>query len=161
MTMGKGLSILSVICLKIISCFLTAIFQNSCMIQRCLNKMFQRSNHCLNRYLNICSWEKMSERKFFSLAWKVKIVNYAKKNPHLSSRKLEDEFGCGKTCIQTLIKQKKVILTDSKCHENYFLKKKGRSEEFQDVNSAVWRWFCMAREALTAASGSMTQAEAL
>ena len=54
----------------------------------------------------------MSKREFFLLGEKVKIVNYAEKNPHLSSRKLAEEYCCGSTCIQTLIKQKDVILTD-------------------------------------------------
>ena len=103
----------------------------------------------------------MSKRNFFSLAEKVKIINYAEGNPHLSSRKLAEEFGCGRTCIQTLIKQKEDILTDWKCCENSSLKKKGRSEEFQDINSAVWRRFCMAREALIPVSGPMIQEEAL
>ena len=66
----------------------------------------------------------MSKRKFFSLGEKVKIVNYAEKNPHLSSRKLAEEYGCGSTFIQTLIRQKDVILTDWKCHENYFFQKR-------------------------------------
>ena len=52
----------------------------------------------------------MSKRNFFSLAEKVKIINYAEENLHLSSRKLADEFGCGRTCIQPLIKQKKEVL---------------------------------------------------
>ena len=103
----------------------------------------------------------MSKRKFFSLAEKVKIINYAEENPHLSSRKLAEEFGCGRTCIQTLIKQKEDIPTDWKCCENSSLKKKGRSEEFQDINNAVWRWFCMAREALIPVSDPMIQEEAL
>ena len=103
----------------------------------------------------------MSRRKFFSLAEKNKIINYAEENPHLSSRKLADEFGCGRTCIQTLIKQKEDMLNDCKCCENSSLKKKGRSEEFQDINNAVWRWFCMAREALIPVSGPMIQEEAL
>ena len=97
----------------------------------------------------------MSKRRFF------KIINYAEENPHLSSRKLAEEFGCGRTCIQTLIKQKEGILTDWKCSENSYLKKKGKSEEFQDINNAVWRWFCMAREALIPVSGPMIQEEAL
>ena len=41
------------------------------------------------------------------------------------------------------------------------LKTKGRSEEFQDINNAVWRWFCMAREALILVSSPMTQEEPL
>ena len=44
----------------------------------------------------------MSKRKFFSLAEKVKIINYAEENPHVSSRKLAEEFGCDRTCIQSL-----------------------------------------------------------
>ena len=36
--------------------------------------------------------------------------------------------------------------------------KKGRSEEFQDVNSAVWHFF-MTRKALTPALGPMIQEE--
>ena len=65
----------------------------------------------------------MSKRNFFSLAEKVKIINYADENPHLSSRKLAEEFSCGRTCIQTLIKQKEDILIDWKCCENSSLKK--------------------------------------
>ena len=103
----------------------------------------------------------MSKRNFFSLAEKVKIINYAEENPHLSSRKLAEEFGCGRPCIQTLIKQKEDILTDWKCCENSSLKKKGRSEQFQDINNAVWLWFCMAKEALIPVSGPMIQEEAL
>ena len=103
----------------------------------------------------------MSKRKFFSLAEKVKIINYAEENPHLSSRKLAEEFGCGRTCIQTLIKQKEDILTDWKCCENSSLKKKGRSEEFQDIDNSVWRWFFVAREALIPISVPMIQEEAL
>ena len=37
---------------------------------------------------------------------------------------------------------------------------RGRSEEFQDINNAVCRWFCMAREALIPVSGLMIQEEA-
>ena len=55
---------------------------------------------------------KMSKRKSFSLAEKVKIINYAEENQHLSLRKLAEEFGCGRKCIQTLIKQKEDILPD-------------------------------------------------
>ena len=53
MTIGEGSSILSVIYLKIISYLLKVILQSSGIIQRCFNKIFQRSNHCLNRYSNI------------------------------------------------------------------------------------------------------------
>ena len=78
----------------------------------------------------------MSKRIFFLLTEKIKIINYADKNPHLSSRKLA-EFGRCRTCIQTLIKQKEDILTDWKWCGNSSLKKKKRSEEFQDINNAV------------------------
>ena len=52
-------------------------------------------------------------------------------------------------------------MTDWKCSENSSLKKKGKSEEYQDINNAIWRWFCMAREALIPVSGPMIQEEAL
>ena len=58
-------------------------------------------------------------------------------------------------------KQKKDIPTDWKCCENSSFKKKGRSEEFQDINKAFSHWFCMAREALIPVSGPMIQEEAL
>ena len=47
-----------------------------------------------------------------------------------------------------------------KCCENSSLKKKGRSEEFQDINNAVWRWFCMARGTLIPVSDPIIQEEA-
>ena len=79
----------------------------------------------------------MSKRIFsFSLAEKVIITNYSSENSYLSSKKLAKEFGCGTTCIQTLNKEKEVILTDWKCHENSVLKKR-KSGEFQNVNSGV------------------------
>ena len=55
MTIGKGSSLLCVICLKIISSLLKIIFQNNILFQRCFKKIFQRSNHWSNRYWNICS----------------------------------------------------------------------------------------------------------
>ena len=67
----------------------------------------------------------MSKRKYFSVEEKVKIISYAKENPQLGSRKLAAEFGCGRTCIKTLMNQKEVIMTDWKCSENSSLKKKG------------------------------------
>ena len=102
----------------------------------------------------------MSKRKYFSVEEKVKIISYAKENPQLGSRKLAAEFSCGRTCIQTLMTQKEVIMTDWKCSENSSLKK-GKFEEYQDINNAVWGWFCMAREALIPVSGPMIQEEAL
>ena len=60
----------------------------------------------------------MSKKVFFSLAEKIEIRNYAEKNPHLSSRKLAEELGCGITCIRTIIKRKEDILTDWKGCEN-------------------------------------------
>ena len=79
----------------------------------------------------------MSKRIFFfSLAEQVIIANYFSEYSYLSSKKLAEEFGCGTTCIQALNKEKEVILTDWKCHENSVLKK-GKSEEFQNVNSVV------------------------
>ena len=63
----------------------------------------------------------MPNRKCFSPSEKVKIINYDKKDPYLSSRKLSEKYGCRRTWIQILIKQKEVILTDWKCHESPFL----------------------------------------
>ena len=57
--------------------------------------------------------------------------------------------------------QKEDLLADWKSHENSSIKKRGRSEEFADINNAVWRWFCMAREALIPVSGPMIQEEAM
>lgn len=66
----------------------------------------------------------MSKRKFFSLAEKLKIIDYANEKPNLSSTKLTVESVCRRTCIQTLTKQKKIILNDWNCHENLCLTKK-------------------------------------
>lgn len=39
--------------------------------------------------------------------------------------------------------------------------KKGRSEEFQDVNNVVSRWFCMLRETLIHVLGTVFKEEAM
>ena len=46
-------------------------------------------------------------------------------------------------------------------HRKLFLLKKGRSEEFQDVNNVVSRWFCMSRETLIHVLGTVFQEEAM
>ena len=89
------------------------------------------------------------------MAEKVKIINYAQEIPHLSSRKLAEEFGCGRTCIQILIKQKEDILTDWKCCENLSCGDLKNSKTLTRLSGIGFVW------QLIPVSGPMIQEEAL
>ena len=57
-----------------------------------------------------CSATSQKKRKCLDISEKVKVLEFAKKNPNLGSRKLADHFGIGKTQIQVILKNREAIM---------------------------------------------------
>ena len=100
-------------------------------------------------------------RKILNLKEKVAVLEYVKKNPGSSSRKISSVFNCGKTQIQNILKTKDEIMDEFEKNgsEN---RKRHRAEGNADVNEALYnKWYCLARERNIPISGPLLREEAL
>ena len=70
------------------------------------------------------------------------MINQAKANSQITVRTLAEMFGCGRTQISDVLKNKEEIL--SAYESNASTSKKKRISKFSDVNEALYRWYCMA-----------------
>ena len=107
-----------------------------------------------------CPATSQKKRKCLDISEKVKVLEFAKKNPNLGSRKLADHFGIGKTQIQAILKNKEAIMDAYASNETPNHAKRKRSSKYSDVNQAVWDWYIMCRNSNIPVSGSMLQEEA-
>ena len=101
----------------------------------------------------------MSARNDLSLARKVEVIEYRKKNPTLGSRKIAEAFKCGRTQIQNIIKNKEAILSEYEAFAPAS-RKRHRGGEFEGVNEAVYTWYSLARQRSVPVTGPMLQEEA-
>ena len=101
----------------------------------------------------------MSTRNDLSLARKVEVIEYRKKNPTLGSRKIAEVFKCGRTQIQNIIKNKEAILSEYEAFAPAS-RKRHRGGEFEDVNEAVYTWYSLVRQRSVQVTGPMLQEEA-
>lgn len=86
-------------------------------------------------------------RNALSLKKKVEVIKAAKNNPQFSVRRLADLFGCGKTQISTILKEKETILElfeANAASESVSSRKRARSCEFFDINEALHKWYLLA-----------------
>lgn len=81
------------------------------------------------------------KRVHLSLQEKVKVIQEYEANKG-SVRSLAEKFGCGKTQISDLLKDKESIL--SAYESNASTCKKRRASKFNEVNEALYKWYCMA-----------------
>ena len=100
------------------------------------------------------------KRKCLDISEKVKVLEFAKQNPNLGSRKLADHFGIGKTQVQSIRKTKEAIMDVYASNETPNHAKRKRSSKYSDVNQAVWDWYTMCRNSNIPVSGSTLQEEA-
>lgn len=101
----------------------------------------------------------MSTRNDLSLARKVEVIEYRKKNPTLGSRKIAEVFKCGRTQIQNIIKNKEAILTEYEANAPAS-RKRHCGGEFEDINEVVYTWYSLARQRSVPVTGPMLQEEA-
>ena len=101
----------------------------------------------------------MAARNELSLKSKVEVIEYAKRNPSQSSRKIAEVFNCGRTQIQGIFKKRDTILSEYEANAPAS-RKRHRGTEFSDVNEAMYRWYSLARQRNVPVSGPMLQEEA-
>ena len=86
------------------------------------------------------------KKNFLSLEKKVEVIKHSQKNPGTSVRALGEIFGCGKTQIGHILKNKESLLSlyqantsGSRVHTS-----KSRTSEYVEVNDALYKWFMLA-----------------
>ena len=85
------------------------------------------------------------KRKYLSLEKKVEVIKHLQKNHGTSIRTLGEIFGCGKTQIAYILKNKESILSlyqantsGSRIHSG-----KSRTSEYVKVNDTLYKWFTL------------------
>ena len=87
-------------------------------------------------------------RVYLSLEKKVEIIKHTQCNPGLSLRSLESLFGCGKTQIGKILKNKESILASYQSNASgsrVHTISKARNSEYSEINDALYKWFVLAR----------------
>ena len=101
-----------------------------------------------------------STRHELSLKERVKVIEYARKNPRVGSCAIAPAFGCGKTQIQVILKNRETILEEYESNATPASRKRHRHASLEDVDQAMYKWFCLARQRSVPVSGPMIQEEA-
>ena len=89
----------------------------------------------------------------------MEVIDYNKKHPLISSRKLADIFGCGMSQIQSILKKKDDIIFEYETNAPAS-RKHHRGTNFKQVNEVVLKWYTLARQRNVPISGPMLQEEA-
>ena len=127
---------------------------------------------CITRpppYNSQCLWSRpiayrimamKCKRNELSLKRKVEVIEYLRKHHGSSSRTVAKDFDCGKTQIQSIIKNQGVILDEYERNgsEN---RERHRVTEFTEVNEALYKWYCFVGERNIPVSGPLLKEEAL
>ena len=85
---------------------------------------------------------------YLSLEKNVEVIKHTDTNPGCSLRYLEAIFGCVKTQIGKLLKNKESILAEYQSNASgsrVHTISKARSSEYSEINDALYNWFTLAR----------------
>ena len=100
------------------------------------------------------------KRKVMTFEERVRVSKLSNKGE--SARKIAEQFGVGKTQVQTVICNKGTILQE---WENGTSGKRKYSQtrktQHDVLNKLVWEWFCVARSKGLPVSGKLLQTKAL
>ena len=84
--------------------------------------------------------EKQVEKNMLSLDDKVKLIDYAKKNPGVGTRRIAEIFKCGQMQVQAILKVNESIIAHFETNAPAS-RKRSRGTRYQDVDNAsgiVW-----------------------
>ena len=88
-----------------------------------------------------------SKRSDLTLAQKYEVVKTAERERKIGVRKLGQIFGCGKTQISTMLRNKERIkelyetnASGDRCHTSQRI----RESKFSEVNEALYQWYLKA-----------------
>ena len=102
----------------------------------------------------------MASRKELTLKEQVEVIKYAKKYPRVGNRLIAQHFKCGRTQIQSILREKDEITTAYKYHAQATRMCMHRPA-FADMDDGVYRWYSFVRERNVPVPGPMLQQEAL
>ena len=99
------------------------------------------------------------QKKTLTLEEKIRVLDHAEKNPKVGCRKLASLFSVGKRHIAALIKDKRNVRAQ---YETFRSANNKRSQDgkYQEINKAVYQWYCLARDAMVPINGPMIREEA-
>ena len=80
---------------------------------------------------------KSQKRKFLDLSTKIAVINFGKDHPSFGSRKIAEEFGTGKTQIQTILRNKESIFVLYESNVGQSQQKRSRTGRYSNVNIAL------------------------
>ena len=101
-----------------------------------------------------------AKRNNLSLADKMEVIEYAKKNPSAGTRKIAEVFECGRTQIQMILKNQESITHNNETNAPA-ARKCLHGLQYKDVGSTLYDWYCLARQRLVPVTGPVLQEEAL
>ena len=99
------------------------------------------------------------QKKTLTLEEKIRVLDHAEKNPKVGYRKLAELFGVRKTQIAALMKDKRTIRARYETFRSAN-NKRLRDGKYQEINEAVYQWYCLARDAMVPINGPMIREEA-
>lgn len=105
------------------------------------------------------SKEPTAGRKCLTLREKIEVIQLSGTGG-ISTRKLADRFGCGKTQITKALKNKQKIMSEWNSYESSSTQKRSNNEKFSNVNQLLWEWYVRARESNIPVSGPLLVEEA-
>ena len=98
---------------------------------------------------------KGQKRKCLDLSTIIAVINFAK-DPSFGSKKIE-EFGTGKTQIQTILRNKESIFVLYESNVGPSQQKRSRTGKYSNVNIALWDWYTMCRSSNIPVSATILQ----
>ena len=99
------------------------------------------------------------KRKELTLQEKVEVIDFKNKNPATALRQIANKFQCGKTQIQSILRDQQNLLDKSTASGNA-TSKRTRTCRFQDIDLAMLEWFRKARSKNIPVSGPILQQKA-
>ena len=94
--------------------------------------------------------------KTLTLEERIAVLNHAKGNPKHGCRKIAEIFGVGKTQIAAVFKDETNIRAryESISQSGY---KRARDGKYEEINEAIYKWYCLARDSMVPINGPMLQ----
>ena len=85
----------------------------------------------------------MKKKRYLTLKQKVEVIKTFAKNSGICHRSLDEQFGCGRTQIGKILRDRVSIMSQyqSNASEN---SKVSRVSEFEQVNKALYEWYVLA-----------------
>ena len=99
------------------------------------------------------------KRQELTLQEKVEVIDFKNKNPATALRQIANKFQCGKTQIQSILRDQQNLRDKSTASGNA-ASKRASTCRFQDIDLAMLEWFRKARSKNIPVSGPILQQKA-